>query len=157
MFKKLFGKNFEICSPVDGESYDLSKANDPVFSQKMSGDGVAVKISGETFVAPADGELSLVFETNHAFALTLDSGVELLVHIGIDTVELKGEGFERLAEPGQRITKGTPIVKINKELIESKEYCTDTMVLVTNMDALKSFTPIHGTVEAGKSAVIEYK
>lgn len=157
MFKKLFGKTSEIYSPVNGESYDLAKANDPVFSQKMSGDGVAIKITGETFVAPADGELSLIFETNHAFALTLENGVELLVHIGIDTVELKGEGFTRLVEPGQKVTKGTPIIKINKALIESKEYSTDTMVLITNMDSLKSFDAVHGIVEAGTSAVIDYK
>ncbi|BAB79781.1 hypothetical protein [Clostridium perfringens str. 13] len=64
--------------------------------EKMAGDGVAIEVTGDTIVAPADGELSLVFKTNHAFAMTLSNGIELLVHVGIDTVSLEGEGFERL-------------------------------------------------------------
>ena len=78
----------------------------------MAGDGIAIDTTGDTIVAPADGELTLVFKTKHAFALTLENGVELLVHIGIETVGLEGEGFEQLVEQGTKVKAGTPIIKI---------------------------------------------
>ena len=102
--------NFRLVSAVAGKSIPLSEVPDPVFAQKMAGDGIAIDTTGDTIVAPADGELSLVFKTNHAFAMTLSNGIELLVHVGIDTVSLEGEGFERLTEPGQQVKAGTPIL-----------------------------------------------
>ena len=105
-FKKLFGKsetnNVEakesapknsLVAVADGDLIPLSEVPDPVFAGKMAGEGAAIMIKGNTVVAPADGELSLVFKTKHAFALTLENGLELLVHIGVDTVSLNGEGF----------------------------------------------------------------
>lgn len=154
-----FKKDFEIISPVDGVTFDLTQFPDPVFAEKMTGDGIAIKITGDTFVAPADGQLAFIFETNHAFGMQLDNGVEILVHIGVDTVKLKGEGFTRLIEPNQHVKMGTPIMKIDRELIESKGIITSTPVLITNVDSLKSMTPVkEGTpVTAGKSAIISYK
>lgn len=154
-----FKKGFEIVSPVDGITMDLTKISDPVFAQKMTGDGTAINITGDTFVAPADGQLVFIFNTNHAFGMLLDNGVEILVHIGIDTVELKGEGFTRLIEPNQHVKAGTPIMKIDRELILKKGYCLSTPVLITNVDTIKSLTPttIGQSVTAGKTTVITYK
>ena len=108
-------KELKLIAPIDGNTIALSNVPDPVFSQKMAGDGTAIDSTGDIVVAPCDGELTLIFKTNHAFAMSLDNGIELLVHIGIDTVSLNGEGFERLIEPGQTVKAGTPIIKINRE------------------------------------------
>ena len=125
----------------------------------MAGDGLAIDPTGDVFVAPADGELNLIFKTNHAFALTLNNGVELLVHIGVDTVSLDGEGFERLIEPGVKVKAGTPIIKINRDFILSKGFSLATPVLITNLDdSVKEFEALVGnTVQAGQDIVLTYK
>ncbi|WP_297439419.1 PTS glucose transporter subunit IIA [uncultured Clostridium sp.] len=151
-------KDLELIAAIDGTTIDLSNVPDPVFAQKMAGEGIAIDPTGNIIVAPCDGELSLIFKTNHAFAMTLDGGIELLVHIGIDTVSLDGEGFERLIEPGTQIKAGTPIIKINKDFIESKGISLITPILITNPDSVKSITPIVGkTVKAGSDVVVNYK
>ena len=149
--------NLKLVSAVSGKAIPLSEVPDPVFAQKMAGDGIAIDTTGDTIVAPADGELTLVFNTKHAFALTLDNGIEILVHIGIETVSLNGEGFEQLAEQGTRVKAGTPIIKIDREFIKSKGLSLITPILITNPDATKSITPIEnvGTV-AGETVVVEY-
>ena len=92
-----------LVAVADGDIIPLSEVPDPVFAEKMAGDGAAIMIKGDTVVAPADGELTLVFQTKHAFALKLSNGLELLVHIGVDTVSLNGEGFEQLVEQGTKV------------------------------------------------------
>lgn len=158
MFGFLKKKNNELVAPVSGKVIELAQVPDEVFSQKMAGDGVAIEPSDDLVVAPADGSITLIFKTNHAFAMTLENGLEILVHIGLDTVELNGEGFERLATEGETVKAGTPIVKINRKLFEEKGYKTVTPVLVTNPDILKEMTGLVGNnVTAGKDAVISYK
>lgn len=158
MFGFLKKKNSELVAPVSGKVIELSQVPDEVFSQKMAGDGVAIDPSDDLVVAPADGSITLIFKTNHAFAMTLENGLEILVHIGLDTVELNGEGFERLATEGETVKAGTPIVKINRKLFEEKGYKTVTPVLVTNPDILKEMNGLVGNnVTAGKDAVISYK
>jgi sugar PTS system EIIA component len=155
---KLFNKEFQLVSPADGETFDLSLMPDPVFAQKMAGDGVAINTSGDIFVAPADGELTLILNTNHAYGMSLDNGLEILVHIGVDTVELGGEGFTRLTEPGQHVKAGTPIIKIDRKLLLEKDYCLHTPLLITNMDKTKSITPkLNTLVKAGEGIAITYK
>ncbi|MGL4742142.1 MAG: PTS sugar transporter subunit IIA [Sarcina sp.] len=151
-------KELKLIAPIDGKTIDLANVPDPVFSQKMAGDGVAIETTGDTIVAPCDGELSLIFKTNHAFAMTLENGVELLVHIGIDTVSLDGKGFERLVEAGQQITAGTPIIKIDRTFIENEGLSLITPVLITNPDVVKGISPIIGkTVSAGVDPIVNYK
>ncbi|MCR6516440.1 MAG: PTS sugar transporter subunit IIA [Clostridium sp.] len=158
----LFKKNKKeetpkLVAPVSGKVIDLSEVPDPVFAQKMAGDGVGILATGDTIVAPCDGELSLVFKTKHAFAMTLDNGIELLVHIGIETVSLNGEGFEQLAEQGTKVKAGTPIIKIDRAFIEGKGLSLATPVLITNVDSTKSITPKTGIdAVAGETTVVEY-
>jgi PTS system D-glucosamine-specific IIA component/PTS system glucose-specific IIA component len=155
---KFLKKEFQLVSPVDGETFDLSLMPDPVFAQKMTGDGVAINITGDLFVAPADGELTLIFETNHAYGMVLDNGMEIFVHIGVDTVELGGKGFTRLIEPGQKVKAGTPIIKIDREFLLGKNYCLHTPLLITNMDKTKLITPILNTfVKSGEGIALTYK
>ena len=170
-FKKLFGKsesntvesntvespNNALVAAATGDLIPLSEVPDPVFAGKMAGDGAAIMVKGDTIVAPADGELSLVFKTKHAFAMTLDNGIELLVHIGIETVSLNGEGFEQLAEAGTKVKAGTPIIKIDREFIKSKNLPLVTPILITNPDVVKSMDAKTGLdAKASETVVLEY-
>ncbi|MBE6053107.1 MAG: PTS glucose transporter subunit IIA [Clostridium sartagoforme] len=147
-----------LVAPVSGKAIPLSEVPDPVFAEKLAGDGMAIIAEGDTVVAPADGEVTLIFKTKHAFAMTLDNGLELLVHIGLETVSLDGEGFEQLVEQGTRVKAGTPLIKINKDFILSKGLSLATPVLITNVDATKSITAIEkGNVVAGKDIVVNFE
>ncbi|QAA30232.1 PTS sugar transporter subunit IIA [Clostridium manihotivorum] len=151
-------KDLKVLAPVAGTTIDLSNVPDEVFAKKMAGDGLAIESIGNVFVAPADGDLSLVFKTNHAFAMEIAGEVELLVHIGIDTVSLNGEGFERLVEPGVKVKAGTPIIRIDREFIESKGFSLITPILITNPDVIKEMNPIiNKKVDAGIDTVLTYR
>ncbi|WP_317312133.1 PTS glucose transporter subunit IIA [Clostridium thermobutyricum] len=146
-----------LIAPATGKIVPISEIPDPVFAQKMAGDGIGIDVTGDTIVAPADGTVSLIFKTKHAFAMTLNNGIELLVHVGLETVALNGEGFEQLIEQGTTVKAGTPILKIDRELIKSKGCPLVTPVLITNVDAIKSLTPIaNGDAVAGQTSIIEY-
>lgn len=158
MFKFFSKKQKSDCTllaPADGKAIDLSKVPDPVFAQKMAGDGVAIDITGDTIVAPVDGIVSLIFKTKHAFAMTLDNGIELLIHIGIDTVSLNGEGFESLVAEGSSVKAGTPIIKINRDYILEKGFSLICPVLVTNTDIVSEVVQFTDKdVIAGKDEVV---
>ncbi|MFL0267434.1 PTS sugar transporter subunit IIA [Candidatus Clostridium radicumherbarum] len=155
--KKNSTKEVNLVAPVSGKTIDLSKVPDPVFSERLAGDGIAIEPTGDIIVAPCDGELTLVFKTLHAFGLTLENGVELLVHIGIDTVSLNGEGFQQLAEAGTKVKAGTPIIKLNRDVILGKGYSLITPVLITNMDLIKDLnTNLDKDVTAGKDEIISF-
>jgi len=155
--KKNSTKEIKLVAPVSGKTIDLSKVPDEVFSERLAGDGIAIEPTGDVIVAPCDGELTLVFNTLHAFGLTLENGVELLVHIGIDTVSLNGEGFQQLAEAGTKVSAGTPIIKINRDVILDKGYSLITPVLITNMDLIKELnTNLDKDVSAGEDEIISF-
>ena len=159
-FKKKKAKEnneLTLVAAVSGKALPLSEVPDPVFAQKMAGDGIAIDPTGDIVVSPADGELSLVFNTKHAFALTLDNGAELLVHIGVDTVSLNGEGFEQLAEAGTKVKAGDPIIKIDREFIKSKGFSLMTPVLITNPDSFTIHAIENIDVVAGETAVVKYQ
>lgn len=151
-------KSFRLTAPIDGKVIPLSEVEDQVFAQKMAGDGVAIDSTGDIIKAPADGKLSLVFRTNHAFGMRLENGIEILVHIGLDTVKLEGEGFQRLAQEGQDVKAGDPVIKIDRKLVESRGYSLVTPVLITNMDKVKEINYKTGSnAVSGKDVVVSYK
>lgn len=155
--KKKQDEALNFVAPVSGKVIDLSEVPDPVFAQKMAGDGVGINTTGDVIVAPCDGELSLIFKTKHAFAMTLDNGIELLVHIGIETVSLNGEGFEQLVEQGTKVKAGTPIIKIDRDFIKGKGLSLVTPVLITNPNSVKSIEAKTGVdAVAGETVIIEY-
>lgn len=154
----IFKRRFELLAPISGRVLDLSKTPDPVFADKLAGDGVVIDTTGDIVVSPADGVLTLIFRTNHAIGITLSNGIELLVHIGIDTVELSGEGFERIAVEGETVKAGEPIIRINRKLIEGKGYSLYTPVLITNPDLVKDIKyNIDTVVTMGKNSILSYK
>lgn len=153
----LFDKKQKICAPVEGKVVPLDTVNDEVFSKKLAGDGVAIEPTGEVVVAPCDGMLTLLFKTNHAFAIVTDEGAEILIHIGIDTVDLKGEGFIPLAKQNQKVKAGDKILKFDSEFIIQKGCELTTMVLIANHQSLKSIEYKYSdNVKAGTDEIILY-
>lgn len=156
--KKKSMKMGTLIAPIDGKVIDLNLVEDKVFSEKIVGDGIAIISTGTVVKAPSDGLLKMIFETNHAFALVLDDGTEVMVHIGLDTVELKGEGFKRLEEVGTRVKKGQPIIEIDRDIIIGKGYLLVTPLLILNMDSIEKITYSKSkTVIAGIETVLEYE
>lgn len=149
-------KETSLQAPVDGQVIQLSDVNDPVFSGGTMGYGFAVQPTGTTVTAPVSGELIMLFKTNHAFAVRAEDGAEVLVHIGVDTVSLKGEGFTPLVEKGAQVTAGQPIVEFDPALKDhSKVASMDVIVVVTNG---KDFEPSSvDTAATGDQAVMTLK
>lgn len=125
-------KNEIIASPISGEVEDITQVNDDVFSQKMMGDGAAVKPSDGTIYAPVDGTVTVAYATKHAYGLTSNDGAEVLIHVGLDTVNLKGEHFESFVEQGQKVKKGDKLGTIDLAAVQQAGYDTTVMLVVTN-------------------------
>ena len=119
-----------IYAPVKGEVLPISESADEVFASKAMGDGVAINPTEDMMYAPADGTISLVFPTGHAVGITLNNGVELLIHAGIDTVKMEGEGFKNFVAVGDTVKKGDKLLSFDRNLIVEKGYQTQTMLLV---------------------------
>lgn len=128
----LFKSKLIITAPVKGTICPLEEVNDPVFSQKMMGDGIAIIAEEETICAPCDGTITLIAETKHAFGITTKNGVEVLVHVGLDTVQLKGEGFVALQKAGTKVAQGTPILKVDLAMMKQRNISIVTPVIITN-------------------------
>ena len=131
----------EIQSPLDGTIVALSDVPDPVFSRGTLGPGIAVIPSGNTAYAPGSGVVVAAQPTGHAFGLLLDSGVEVLIHVGIDTVKLKGAGFDVHVTKGQRVTAGTPLVTFDRSVIEAAGYPLVTPIIILNAKKFGSVEP----------------
>lgn len=121
-----------VDSPVEGRTISLADVPDEVFASGAMGKGIAVYPSKGEIVAPMDATVSVLYPTMHAIGLTLDNGVEMLIHIGIDTVNLDGKFFEKHANVGEHLTKGQRIVSFNMQGIEAAGYDLTTSVIITN-------------------------
>lgn len=127
-----------LFAPADGEVITISEVNDPVFSKKMMGDGFAVRPVNEKVYAPVSGTITNIFETKHAIGILTDTGLEVLVHIGLDTVELKGEPFHLHVKEGQKVTADTLLADVDFEKIKAAGKGTDIVVVMTNMDRVSN-------------------
>lgn len=127
-------KQLEIASPIKGRVLKLESVKDAAFASGVLGKGAAVLPEEGKVFAPASGIVSALFPTLHALGIETDDGVQILIHIGLDTVQLNGEGFEAMIKQGDRIDKGQLLITFDKEFIESKGYCIETPVLVSNSD-----------------------
>lgn len=145
----------EIVAPVAGKVIDLSETGDAVFASRALGEGVAV-VPGESVVrAPVSGTLKTVAKTGHAFGIKTDDGVEVLVHIGIDTVKMEGDGFTVAVAKGQRVQAGDELATVDFDKVTAAGYSTATIIAVTNTKKLTKVTPLTGKDVVAGDAIIE--
>ncbi|MGB9840595.1 PTS sugar transporter subunit IIA [Thermovenabulum sp.] len=121
-----------VFAPLTGKVLDIEKVPDEVFSKKMLGDGIALEPSEGELVSPFDGRVKQVFSTGHAIVLE-SMGIPLLIHVGIDTVNLKGEGFKLYAKEGENVKKGQVLLSFDREFIKKKGYSILTPVIIPDM------------------------
>ena len=144
-------KTVIIYSPVDGIAADLSSAPDEGFAEKMMGDGAVVTPTEGTVYAPADGEVEFVFDTKHAIGFQTDSGIPMLLHMGIDTVKLEGKGFEILVTEGQKVKKGEPMMKLDLEFLSANAPSITSPILDTEPEENQRIRLLaNGEIKAGE-------
>ncbi len=134
LFKKKEDAKIVLASPMKGKAVELAQVNDPTFSEGMLGKGMAVIPADGKVYAPADGEISLVFDTLHAVSMTTEDGVELLIHVGLDTVMLKGEGYTSHVSTGDKVKKGDLLLTADLDAIKAAGYDVITPMIVCNTD-----------------------
>lgn len=140
-----------ISSPLTGNAQELSAAPDEAFAQKMMGDGAIVTPTESYVYAPEDGEITFVFETKHAIGFLTDSGVSLLIHIGIDTVQLEGKGFETFVEPGQKIKKGVPMMKLDLQYLRKHAVSIASPIVCAELEEQQTVRLLQtGNIQAGE-------
>ena len=140
-----------IYSPVDGIAADLSTAPDEGFAGKMMGDGAVVTPTEGTVYAPADGEVEFIFDTKHAIGFQTDSGIPMLLHMGIDTVKLEGKGFEILVTEGQKVKKGEPMMKLDLEFLSANAPSITSPILDTEVEDNQRIRLLaNGEIKAGE-------
>src|SRR5699024_1016725 len=145
-FKKKEDK-YVLGAPAKGKAVPLSQVSDPTFAEEMLGKGMAVIPSEGKIYAPADGEIGMVFDTLHAVSMTTDFGAEVLIHVGLDTVKMNGDGFTGHVKAGDHVKKGDLLLEVDLEKVKAAGYDSITPVLVWN-------TPDYSSVEnVGKGAV----
>lgn len=152
-------KNLEgfMVSPMSGTMVSVREIPDEVFSEKIIGDGAAVIPEEDIIVSPIDGEIIQVADTGHAFCIHSDDGLDVLVHIGVDTVNMKGNGFESFVSVGQKVKKGEKIGTADIKLIEEEGYPLHSAVLITNMQDIEDMETYSGEAQAGETKLISYK
>ncbi|MCD8353988.1 MAG: glucose PTS transporter subunit IIA [Clostridiales bacterium] len=151
-------EKLKLVAPVDGQCVDLAQVPDDTFSAKVLGDGVAFVYDGNTVYAPAAGEITLVAETNHAVAIHTAGGLDLLLHVGLDTVNLGGKGLEMLVKMGQQVKVGTPLIRIDRAFMKKQGVNLITPMVLTNGDEVNfTITGVGSSVKQGQTTVVEYE
>lgn len=154
-FFKSKSKTVEIIAPIEGFVLSIEETPDEAFAQKIVGDGVAIDPTGSLIVAPCKGEIGKIFRTNHAFSLLTEEGAELFIHFGMNTLDLEGQGFERIAKEGQKVEVGDPIIKVDLDFIKSKAPSVITPVVISNMDEWEITEYGKGAVKAGDNVILK--
>ncbi|HDR4900751.1 TPA: PTS glucose transporter subunit IIA [Bacillus cereus] len=161
MFKKLFGLGSKtneetIVAPLTGAVKNIEEVPDPVFAGRMMGDGVAIDPTEGVVVSPVDGEIVQLFHTKHAIGIKAKNGTEILIHVGLETVKMEGEGFEAHVSEGQAVKGGDKLISFDLELIREKAKSTITPIVITNTDAAESIkTTVGVTATKGSTEVMK--
>ncbi|WP_125702210.1 PTS sugar transporter subunit IIA [Lacticaseibacillus daqingensis] len=151
-FLKKQAKTVTIVAPADGQAMPVTAVSDPMFAQKIMGDGYAVKPSSDAVYAPVSGQVVSVFPTKHAISLRTADGLEVLLHMGVDTVELKGGPFALTVSDGQTVTAGDALGTMDRAAIAAAGKSDELIVVFTNMDKVKAFpTVAAATVTHGQT------
>lgn len=151
--EKRSGKEVEIFAPLTGEAVELSKVDDPTFAEEILGKGAAIIPSEGKVTAPFDGTVISVFDTKHAIALQSEDGLELLIHIGLDTVKLNGKHYDAKVSNGDKIKKGQELILFDMDKIKEEGYDIVTPVVITNPDDYSDFDTVKGSLSAGDSFI----
>ncbi|MBH0158385.1 PTS glucose transporter subunit IIA [Fictibacillus sp. 5RED26] len=143
MFNKLFGKKEvkkeeTLIAPLTGKIVNIEEVPDPTFAQKMMGDGIAIEPTEGVVVSPVDGEIVQFFHTKHAIGIQSEAGAEILIHVGLETVSMNGEGFEGHVNVGDKVKAGDKLLSFDLDLIKEKAASTVTPIVITNGDAVES-------------------
>lgn len=135
LFQNLFGKgSIEVGAPVAGKCMPIKEVSDPTFGEEILGKGIAMIPSENKFYAPADGTVTTVFPTGHAVAVTSEDGVEILIHVGLDTVKLDGKYYTKYVTENQKVLKGDLLIEADLEQIKAEGYDIITPVVICNSD-----------------------
>ncbi|TDM15416.1 PTS sugar transporter subunit IIA [Macrococcus bovicus] len=159
MFKKLFGKekatkDIEIKAPISGQYVQIESIPDPVFAQKMMGDGFGIEPSEGLVVSPVDGEIINVFPTKHAIGVKAANDVEILIHVGLETVAMNGEGFNTKVSVGDKVQAGDELLEFDISLIKEKASSTISPIIITNGDVVEQFDIVaQGSLVRGETTV----
>lgn len=155
-FKK---KTHSLKAFADGQLLSIEKVNDDVFSKKMMGDGVAIQPKNGIVVSPCDGKITVVFEpTYHAIGITMDNQMEILIHIGLDTVNLKESVFDCKVKKGDKVSCGDTLVTYDMAKLKDMNYDTTTMCVITSQGKAKDVKIIsEGEVKAAENDILTYQ
>ncbi len=154
---KLFKRNHTLTAICDGRCAPLSEMPDEAFASGMLGQGVTVFPTGGRFVSPVAGRIESIAESRHAYTILSEDGLELLIHIGVDTVELKGECFTPLVKKGQTVRVGDALADADLKQISDRGFSTATALLITNPEKIEITDQRNGSVKGGKDALISYR
>ena len=144
-----------LLAPLSGVLVPLERVPDPVFAQRTVGDGVSIDPTSGELLAPAAGRVTLLHRASHALAITTDEGLEILVHIGVDTITLNGKGFTPRVRQGDRVAAGQPLISFDADLIARSAPSLLTQVLITNRERVSGMSVATGLVEAGRSIILQ--
>lgn len=137
LFKKKKIETNKLYAPANGTLVSLADVNDEVFSTGMMGPGLAIELNDDVIYAPGDGVITLIAQTNHAIGITLNTGLEILIHIGLDTVNFQGQGFEVLVKANESVTKGVPLIKIDRDFFKVNNVNLITPIIALNHEQFK--------------------
>lgn len=155
--KKKGNDGIVIAAPMKGKAVALSEVNDPTFSEGLLGKGIAIIPSEGKVYAPVGGEIGLVFDTRHAVSMTGDEGMEVLIHVGLDTVNLKGEGYEAHVSAGDKVKKGDLLLSVDLDKVKEAGYDTITPVIICNTDDYADVVAVADGDVAEGDAVLNIK
>lgn len=145
-----------VLSPSTGRIIPISEVKDPVFAEKVLGDGAAIIPMKNQVVAPVSGTVVKIADTLHAVCLEGDNGLEILIHLGIDTVKLNGKGFVCHVENGQHVNAGDPLIDMDVAAVRAGGFDPVTPCVITNMDYVKKLTFASGTAAAGETVLMKF-
>lgn len=152
LFKK--NKPIDIVSPMMGKIIPLEEVDDKGFSTKRIGNGVAIELTDGKVIAPFDGEITSTYKANHCVVIRSEEGIELLIHIGLETIKLKGEGFTQHVSLMDKVKKGDLILEADLSLLKGKEKSLISPVVITNMGRVETLEKEEGNVEKGVSNIM---
>ena len=153
IFDKLFHKPQSehpvITAPVAGTAVSLQEVNDPTFSQEILGKGIAIRPTEGQIVAPCDGKVDMMFDTGHAVSLVSTNGMEILIHVGLETVQLKGKHYTTHAKTGDTVKQGQPLISFDRDAIAAEGYDLITPIVLCNSDRFPILQAHLGAVSVG--------